>query len=77
MAAHSSILAWETPWTEEPYRLYSLWGCRESDTTELHTHFQTVIYLVEIIQEKRQHVIVPLGLYSYAPFLSYGFGAQV
>ena len=34
MAAHSSILAWETPWTEEPYRLYSLWGCRESDTTE-------------------------------------------
>ena len=24
MAAHSSILAWRTPWTEEPGRLQSL-----------------------------------------------------
>ena len=24
MAAHSSILAWETPWTEEPGRLQSI-----------------------------------------------------
>ena len=23
MATHSSILAWEIPWTEEPSRLYS------------------------------------------------------
>ena len=28
MATHSSILAWEIPWTEEPGRLYSLWGCK-------------------------------------------------
>ena len=27
MAIHSSILAWEIPWTEEPV------GCRESDMT--------------------------------------------
>ena len=33
IATHSSIRAWETPWTEEPGR-YSLWGCKESDTTE-------------------------------------------
>ena len=33
MATHSSILAWRTPWTEEPGRL-SLWGCKESDTAE-------------------------------------------
>ena len=26
MATHSSILAWEIPWTEEPGRLYSPWG---------------------------------------------------
>ena len=30
MATHSSILAWEIPWTEEPGRLQSM----ESDTTE-------------------------------------------
>ena len=33
MATHSSILAWEIPWTEEPGGL-SPWGCKESDTTE-------------------------------------------
>ena len=26
MATHSSILAWEIPWTEEPGGLYSPWG---------------------------------------------------
>ena len=25
MATHSSILAWEIPWTEEPGRLQSMW----------------------------------------------------
>ena len=34
MAAHSSILAWKIPWTEEPGRLYSPWGRKELDTTE-------------------------------------------
>ena len=33
MATHSSVLAWEIPWTEEPGGL-CLWGCKESDTTE-------------------------------------------
>ena len=32
MATHSSILAWEIPWTEEPGRLVSRGG-KESDTT--------------------------------------------
>ena len=36
MAAHSSILAWEIPWTEEPDWLHPR-GCKESDMTE-HTH---------------------------------------
>ena len=34
MAAHSNILAWKIPQTEEPGGLYSPWGHRESDTTE-------------------------------------------
>ena len=39
MATYSSIVVWvflsmEIPWTEEPGRLYSPWGCEESDTTE-------------------------------------------
>ena len=37
MATHSSILAWKTPWTEEPGLATSPWGCKESDTSE-HTH---------------------------------------
>ena len=38
MATHSSTLAWEIPWTEEPRRLYSPRGRQESDTTE-RLHF--------------------------------------
>ena len=33
MTAHSSILAWEIPWTEEPGRLQSM-GSQESDMTQ-------------------------------------------
>ena len=33
-ATHSSILAWRSPWAEEPGRLYSPWGRKESDRTE-------------------------------------------
>ena len=32
MATHSSILAWRTPWTEEPGRLQSM-GLQELDVT--------------------------------------------
>ena len=33
MATHSSILAWEIPWTEDPGRLHSM-GSQESVKTE-------------------------------------------
>ena len=33
MAIHSSVLAWEIPWTEEPGGLLSV-GSQESDMTE-------------------------------------------
>ena len=43
MAAHSSILAWKTLWTEEPA---SPWGPKESDTTEqVSTHTHKIIYI--------------------------------
>ena len=34
MATHSSILAWEIPWTEEPEGLQATGSQRESYTTE-------------------------------------------
>ena len=34
LVTHSSVLAWRIPWTEEPGRLYSPWGHKESDTIE-------------------------------------------
>ena len=33
MSTHSSILAWEIPWTEEPGG-YSPWGRKESGITQ-------------------------------------------
>ena len=49
MSAHSSILAWRIPWTEELGGLQSM-GRKQSDTTErLHFHFdedcQVYIYV--------------------------------
>ena len=39
MATYSSIPAWYIPWTDEPCRLYSPWGLKESDMTEwVSTH---------------------------------------
>ena len=34
MAAHSRILAWRIPWTEEPDGLHTVHGVTELDTTE-------------------------------------------
>ena len=40
MATHSGILAWIIPWTEKPGSLYSPWGRRELDTTNIHRHWK-------------------------------------
>ena len=43
MAAHSGILAWEIPWTEEPGGLWGHKGSKELNTTQqltLFTFFQ-------------------------------------
>ena len=34
LAAHSNVLAWRIPWTEDPLG-YSPWGRKESDVTEV------------------------------------------
>ena len=41
MATHSSILAWEIPWTERSLVGDSPWGCRVN-TTERLTHPYTL-----------------------------------
>ena len=38
MATHSSILAWKSPWTEEPRGGYGPWGRKELDMTEATQH---------------------------------------
>ena len=43
MATHSSILAWESPWTEEPGGLQTIHGVAESDATEQLTRFCDLI----------------------------------
>ena len=47
MASHSRILAWEISWTEDPGWLYSLWGCKEVNTSEqLNNNDDTVLLLM-------------------------------
>ena len=49
MATHSSALAWEIPWAEEPGRLQSM-GCKVLDMTAQQREFRdylfgTVVYV--------------------------------
>ena len=39
MAPHSSTVAWEIPWMEEPGRLQSMGSVRVGPTERLHFHF--------------------------------------
>ena len=41
MAAHSSVLAWEIPWTEEPGCLKSM-GSQELDMTEQLNNYKAI-----------------------------------
>ena len=46
MATHSSILAWEIPWTEEPGGLQSMGVTKELDVTA------TIIYIFSFFKDK-------------------------
>ena len=57
MATHSSTLAWETPWTEEPGRLQSM-GSRRSDTTERLSDFTFTFHFHALEKEMATHYSV-------------------
>ena len=62
MATHSSVLAWEIPWTRS-LEGYSPWGLKESDTTEwLSTHTDLQILLSSL--GEGGHYRTCLGLQS-------------
>ena len=48
MAAHSSILAWRIPWTEEPGGLQSM-GSQRVGHNRAHTHTNTLIKLFKFL----------------------------
>ena len=54
MATHSSILAGESSWTEEPGGLYSPWGRKESDATE---QLSTEQHAQSKHKTKRKHLL--------------------
>ena len=49
ITTHSSTLAWRIPWTEEPGRLHSPWGCKESDMTEWLSMRSHVLCIIRIM----------------------------
>ena len=53
MATHFSTLAWEIPWTEEPGRLYSPWGCKRVRSRNSES--------VEETPERKDHVTFRLS----------------
>ena len=59
MATHISMLAWEIPWTES-LAGYSLWSCKESDTTE-HAHHHTTASFSDIGMYNRLLLFMRLG----------------
>ena len=61
MATHCSILAWRIPWTEEPGRLYSLWGHKESDRTEQLTLLD---YLVMLSRYHTEDALVEMSAHQ-------------
>ena len=81
MATHSSILAWETPCTEEPGGLPP-WGRKEADTTSLSPTFQvpTVQGKNEVPKRTGAHPLqIPLkarGLYMRRLWLGQGRGGD-
>ena len=64
MATHSSILAWEIPWTQKPGGLLSMGVAKESDTTEQltlplsHTHTHTELLFSKFHTHTHTHAYI-------------------
>ena len=56
MAAHSSILAWRIPWTEEPGGLQSI-GSQRDMIKQVHFHFYCIMDVASrpSLQEQTHH----------------------
>jgi len=56
MATHSSILAWETPWTEMPGRQQSIGSqrIRHDHTTDMHTNMRVSLVSLSLHQNYSQ-----------------------
>ena len=50
MAAHSSILAWRVPWTEEPFGLQSMESQRVGHDLVTDTHMVAISKRIELKQ---------------------------
>ena len=61
MATHSSILAWRIPWTEEPSKVYP-WDCKESYTSDQHTHTENMSLCIYTISSLSIHLSRILNL---------------
>ena len=72
MATHSSLLAWEIPWTEEPGRLHSPWSLKESEITELLTHSILRVLKLEFVTGRFVCLfvdcLIPEGILSHNSF---------
>ena len=66
MATHSSVLAWEISWTEEPGGLQSR-GHKESDTTE-HTG--------DIIYKQINNKILLYSMWNYIQYLTMTYNGK-
>ena len=55
MATNSSILAWRTPWTEEPDRLQSMGPQRVGHNWATNTHTATEYLAVSVYVEYNMH----------------------
>ena len=88
MATHSSILAWEIPWTEEPGRLQFMRSeSRTRLSTHAHTHTHSVItwgplwglyftlchYPDERVESNLFLSVSPAGLFIPCTFLRFQF----
>ena len=65
MATHSSILAWRTPWTEEPGGLQSMrsqsWTRLSDFTSLLHSIFQQIWKTQQWPQDWKRSVFIPMS----------------
>ena len=61
MTTHSSILAWEISWTEEPGRLQSMGLQRVGHDLVSNHHHRSIILQTNILIEKEIRCVVKAG----------------